>query len=305
METEAIKKREKIQSLEPQSLLQAAIEKGASVETLERLVALAKDVRAEQAKAAYYEAKAEFQRLCPPISKSKKARIATRSGGGYEYSYAPLDAIMEKIGPVLGNLGLSIKYRISQTKDSVTAVCCLAHEVGYQEESGEITMPIVIAKSQDGNYIGANPAQCVGIATTYAKRYALLAITGAAPQGDDVDGHHKETKPEKQSRPLVKKQEEPEETTEEIFDLTPEEQEPENIVHCTITQVEPRKDKKQKAYAYITSSAGIFYCWDEKLFSACASGEGQRVRIEFDPKESGGKTYRYVKALSIETPEAR
>jgi hypothetical protein len=36
--------------------------------------------------------------------------------------------------------------------------------------------------------VGANPAQLVGIATTYAKRTAVLAITGIAPE-DDPDAH--------------------------------------------------------------------------------------------------------------------
>src|SRR3990167_2535670 len=85
--------------LDPQALLTQAVEKGAGIETLERLVALAKDVRAETAKAAWYEAMAEFQRTSPPIKKTATAKIKTMRAE-YSYHYAPLDQIMAQIQPV-------------------------------------------------------------------------------------------------------------------------------------------------------------------------------------------------------------
>lgn len=177
----------KLATIDPQRLIESAIEKGASIETVERMVALAKDIRAEQAKSAYYDAMSDFIRQCPAIPKSAKARINTRSGGGYSYSYAPLDKIMEIIGPIMGKLGLSASYRIQQEPGIVTAICRITHELGHFEESGPVTMPIVVSRRDDGTSYGANEAQCVGIAISYARRYALLAITGLAPQGDDSD----------------------------------------------------------------------------------------------------------------------
>jgi hypothetical protein len=170
-----------IRRIEPNSLLQAAIEKGASVETLEKLLALAKDVRAEQAREAFNRAFSEFQGKCPPITKSKTAKISTRTGGSYSYSYTPLEDIIEKIVPVMTPLGLSVSYRMGGSKDSVSAVAVITHEFGHFKESGEVHMPVVVGG------VGANPAQCVGIAATYARRYALLAVTGISPQGEDTD----------------------------------------------------------------------------------------------------------------------
>lgn len=167
--------------LDPQALISTAIEKGAGIETLERLVALAKDVRAVQAKEAWLHAMAEFQETCPKISRSRKASISTRTGGSYSYTYAPLAEIMSKIQPVLGPLGLSVSFRVSHAERQVIAVCQVAHEMGHQESSGEVAMPF-----DQGDGTGANPAQRVGIASTYAKRYALLAILGIAPE-DDTD----------------------------------------------------------------------------------------------------------------------
>lgn len=166
--------------LDPQALISVAIEKGAGIETLERLVALAKEVREVQAKEAWYEAMAEFQRTCPAISKTKTAKIATRTGAGYTYRYAPLDEIMGVIQPVMGPLGLSISWHSRVETDKVVVSCRISHTLGHHEESGEIAMPIV-----QGDGTGATPPQRVGIAATYAKRYALLGIIGMAPEDDD------------------------------------------------------------------------------------------------------------------------
>lgn len=170
--------------LDPQALITKALETGAGIDTMERLVALAKDVREVQAKEAWYEAMAEFQRQCPMIKKTKEASIATRGGGGYKYRYAPLDEITSTIQPVMGPLGLSISWRTPRITTSEVAVTCrVSHTLGHHEESGETVMPIIQADAT--NPTGANAMQRVGIATSYAKRYALLGIIGMAPEDDD------------------------------------------------------------------------------------------------------------------------
>lgn len=175
--------------IDPQALVAQAVEKGSGIETLERLLALAKDVRAEQAREAWNQAMADFQRTCPRIKKGSSARIRTRSGGQYGYSYASLDEIMSTILPVMGPLGLSVSWRCRMEPQQVVANCRVSHVLGHFEESGEIAMPIVIED------FGANPAQRVGIASTYGKRYALLAIIGLAPE-DDADADPTNLPPE-------------------------------------------------------------------------------------------------------------
>lgn len=169
--------------LNPQDLIAKAIETGAGIETMERLVALAKEVREVQAKEAWYEAMAEFQRACPPIKKTKRATITGRAN--YSYTYAPLDEILSTIQPVMGPLGLSVSWRNRVEGDKIIANCRISHTLGHHEESGEIPMPVAIG--DDGR--GANPMQRIGIATTYAKRYSLLSIIGMAPEDDpDAQG---------------------------------------------------------------------------------------------------------------------
>lgn len=51
----------------------------------------------------------------------------------------------------------------------------IVHESGQWLEQ-DLEIPVAM---------GSNPAQAVGIATTYARRYALMAISGVAPDEDD------------------------------------------------------------------------------------------------------------------------
>jgi hypothetical protein len=181
MTTDVIERRERadLARLDPQALIAQAIQSGSGIETMERLVALAKDVRAVQAREAWYAAMAEFQRKCPAIKKTKTAKIATQRAS-YSYSYAPLDEILSTIQPVMGDLGLSVSWRGRVDGDKVVQNCRISHTLGHHEESGELAMPVAIATDDRG----ANPMQRVGIATTYAKRYSLLSIIGMAPEDD-------------------------------------------------------------------------------------------------------------------------
>lgn len=168
--------------LDPQALIQTALASNAGIETLERLAALAKDVRATQAREAWFQAIAEFQRTCPTIRKIAGATIRTQTGGSYSYRYAPLDHILSVILPVMGPLGMSVSWRTTFEKDRACANCIVSHDLGHSEESGPVAIPIT------GYARASNPAQSAAAALTYAKRYSLLAIIGMAPE-DDVDAN--------------------------------------------------------------------------------------------------------------------
>ena len=79
-----------IQPMNPQALIARAIDAGASVDTIERLTALAERMHATMAKQAWHEAMARFQGECPAITKTSSARIATTRGPSYSYKWAPL-----------------------------------------------------------------------------------------------------------------------------------------------------------------------------------------------------------------------
>lgn len=170
--------------IDAQALITKALESGAHVDTLERLVALAKDMRQVQAREAWHEAMARFQAGCPKILKTSSARIATRGGVGYSYRFASLDEIMSTVTPLLSDLGLSVSWKSAVKANAVIVSCRIAHALGHVEDAGEVEMPVVSGDT------GANPAQRVGIALTYARRYALMNALGIAPEDDDDGGSH-------------------------------------------------------------------------------------------------------------------
>ena len=187
-----------VRRLDPQALIEQALANNAAVETLERLFALAKEVRAEQAREAWNQAMADFQRDAPQILKSKRAKFASSTGGEVRYSYAPLDAVAPKLQEVMGPLGLSIAWRQKIQKEAVIVWCRISHALGHYEESGEVEVPIDYETRT-----AASKAQRVGIALTFASRYALRAVSGIVAEEDDSDGAVGGAEPE--SRPMPRR----------------------------------------------------------------------------------------------------
>lgn len=273
-EITALAKVERI-TLDPQALIQTALDKSAPVETLERLFELAKNVQAERARQAWYAAMADFQRQCPPILRSSTAQIATKSGSRFSYSYANLAEIMSKIQPVMGPLGLSISFRTEQEATRAIATCRISHEMGHHEESGKIAMPIPTAD------MGASEPQRVGIALTYAKRYALLAITGIAPQDDEDENGGRDSAgvamPRRASEPQASS---PNEWTGKIL------------------KVDERKGKTTAYYVLTTSDAQEFLTFESKHAAFARESAGSVVRVTWEKTSKGG-----MKVLSIEPDE--
>lgn len=181
--TEPVKS-QALAQLDPQSLISQAITSGTSVEAIEKLVDLALRMREVQAREAFGQALAAFQEECPPIIKKETANIRTRGGGEYAYQFASLAGVLDVAQPVANKHGLSIAWKTRTDGKAAYARCLLRHALGHCEEGDEIAIPI--EQQQEGG-TGASPAQRVGIALTYAKRYAALSALGVAPE-KDTDG---------------------------------------------------------------------------------------------------------------------
>jgi hypothetical protein len=171
-DTQALVKR-----LDVGSLIERAVEQGSGVDTLERLLAMAKDVRAEQARAAWHNAMAAFQSDVPEILKTKTAKVRTKSGSEYSYQYAPLQDLISAIRPALAKHGLSVTFETQVTKDHVLARCLVGHADGHVQAC-EFVIPIDLQSHM-------NPAQQVASACTYARRYAYMSALGLSPEDDD------------------------------------------------------------------------------------------------------------------------
>jgi hypothetical protein len=116
-----------------------------------------------------YAALAKFQAALPKVGKE---------GEGQYGKYARLEDVSHAALPLLGELGLSFIAR--PTLHPETGHLVLAYSLVHT--SGE---------REDGFYplVANGTPQQIGGAITYARRYALCAVTGLAPDGDDDDGH--------------------------------------------------------------------------------------------------------------------
>jgi hypothetical protein len=113
------------------------------------------------------------QAALPRIGKPKTAKVKTKTGADYQYSYADLGTITEAVYPLLAEHGLLwtclpgldeggrfiLRYRLVHTSGS--------------ELSGAYPLP-----TQGG-------PQDIGSAITYARRYALTAVLGIVAADDD------------------------------------------------------------------------------------------------------------------------
>lgn len=167
------------QANSPRDLIRFAIEKGASIDQLERLVALSERVEDRQAAQEFAHAMAQFQAECPPIHRSSKAEITTRSGSKFGYTYAPLDEIARTINPIMARFGLSYSFDCVATDTQLTAKCTVRHIAGHSV-TAVFTLPIA-------NESAMSAQQKVGSALTYAKRQSLSAAMGLSATDEDPD----------------------------------------------------------------------------------------------------------------------
>jgi hypothetical protein len=120
--------------------------------------------------AALSKAQADF----PPIERSRKVKVKTRTGGAYEFSYAPLNAILAATRPILAKHGLALSQGLRAFGESIVLRTTLTHS-GGGALSDEWPLPF---------REGMSPQE-IGSLLTYARRYALSAMLGIASEEDD------------------------------------------------------------------------------------------------------------------------
>lgn len=156
----------------PMDMIDRAVSSGASVETLERLLALQERWEANQGRKAFDHAIAAAKAKLPAIVKNQ---TADRGNAG-SYKYEDLAQIAAQIDPVLSEFGLSYRFKTETENSRIKVSCVVSHRDGYSEttslESGADTS-------------GAkNPIQAMGSAVTYLQRYTLKAALGLAAAKD-------------------------------------------------------------------------------------------------------------------------
>lgn len=127
------------------------------------------------------KALARFQADVPHVAKGNTAEVPTKNGGKYKYDYADLTDVTEAILPLLAKHGFAWATMPSYSQYGFALHYELIHESGEKLEGW---YPLPEAAPQE-----------IGSAVTYARRYALCAVSGVAPGGDDDDAGKAQSAP--------------------------------------------------------------------------------------------------------------
>lgn len=159
----------------------AALDPDYDVDKLERLLAAKRQWDSDEARKAFHQAMAAFQAECPPIPKTGKASVNTRSGGEYQYAFPKFEVMQAICKPVLTKHGLHAKFGEYEVLPNgwIQIHCIVAHHLGHSEKTA-VAIPVP-------DNVPVNAAQKAGIALSYAKRYSYAAALGLIIQGVDHD----------------------------------------------------------------------------------------------------------------------
>jgi len=161
----------------PMTVLDRAIEEGAGVEVLERLLGLQERWAANQARQAFDAAMAALRASLPTIVKGRKVDFTTDKGRTH-YQYEDLASITEAISPAMAQQGLSFRWQTDSTKPGqIVVTCIVSHAKGHSEHTS-------LSCPADGTG-NKNNIQAIGSAVTYLQRYTLKAAVGLAASIDD------------------------------------------------------------------------------------------------------------------------
>jgi len=164
-------------SLDPEALIAKGIEHGLPIETMQKLLDMRTQLKAEYAREEFYKSLSKFQKECPEVKKTKtvlnKDRVSIR------YKYAPLESIIEQVKEPLERNGFSYTIKTKQGEGFLTTIC-EAHHVAGHTETTEITVPVA------RNDFMADIQQ-VGSSMTYSKRYSFCNAFGIMTGDEDND----------------------------------------------------------------------------------------------------------------------
>ncbi len=161
----------------PAHLLASAFERGADMQTLERLIALQERMEANEARKEFTRAMARFKANPPEILKDLR-------NVQYDSMYSSLAEITNKVSPALSLQGLSARWSLSQ-EGRISVSCIVTHEGGHSESVSLNGPPDDSGKK--------NPLQQIKSTVTYLESATLLAVLGLAAKGvGDDDGNDSE-----------------------------------------------------------------------------------------------------------------
>jgi len=161
----------------PASMMMAALRQGASLEQVEKMMALQERYEATEARKAYNAAFSAFKAEAVRIVKNKHVTNGPLQGK----SYAELFAVVDALTPALSRHGLSASWKLTKDEKDWMEVTCYLRHVNGHEESVSMGGPPDAGGAK-------NAIQARASTKSYLERYTLKAICGVAEGGEDDDG---------------------------------------------------------------------------------------------------------------------
>lgn len=164
-------------TLDVGALIVVAVQRGDSIEVLNRLFDLQQRMQVESARQQFNRAFARFKGEAVAVIRNKLIGDGPLKGK----KHAELIDVLEQATPALSKWGLSLAFRIaSDERDWIKVACVVRHEAGHSEET-EFGGPIDTGP-------GRNAIQARKSSVTYLERITALLALGLAEQDADDDG---------------------------------------------------------------------------------------------------------------------
>ena len=162
----------------PMGMMMAAMNQGASLEQVEKMMDLQDRWERKEAEKAYNAAFAAFKAEAVRIIKGRKVTDGPLRGK----EYAELHDVVDAVTPALSRHGLSTAWKLTKDEPQwLEVTCTLKHTSGHSES-------VSMGGPPDAG--GAkNALQARASTKSYLERYTLKAICGVAEGGDDSDGN--------------------------------------------------------------------------------------------------------------------
>ena len=244
----------------------------------------------------------KLSKLTEALSKAQKeikGAIKDSQNPFFHSVYADLASVWDACRTPLADNGLAV-IQITKTIEGKLYLETILSHVSGESISGFYPINPMRQEKEKG-WITSEDPQALGSALTYARRYALAAIVGVAPEDDDGEaavGRGKEK--DKGKKPEAGKGEEEKSEVKRIktvvLKVEPKEKETE------IINKEGKKEKKiSKWYIIHTEGEGVYRTFSESFKVTAEFGQKNMMFVEID--YITGKYGNEIQAIKLITDE--
>lgn len=166
-----------VATYDPMAMLAAALERGASLDMIDKLISLGERTQAMQARNAFHLAMAAACAEMPVLKKNKTVDFTGKTGIRTYYKHEDLSEVVGTVAPILARHGLYHRFDTRVEQRAVTVTCIISHKDGYQIEN-----TLSGGADESGN---KNPVQAITSTITLLSRATLKAALGLAASEDD------------------------------------------------------------------------------------------------------------------------